>query len=60
MLTRVLKEALVDLHVLDHFAVGNNRAASMAERGARLSAARGCRCLFLFLLPPSTLRSSGP
>ena len=34
-LTRVLKEALalVDVQVLDHFVVGNNRAASMAERG---------------------------
>ena len=35
VLTRVLKEALalVDVQVLDHFVVGNNRAASMAERG---------------------------
>lgn len=35
VLTRALKEALalVDVHVLDHFVVGNNRAASMAERG---------------------------
>lgn len=34
-LTQVLKEALalVDVQVLDHFVVGNNRAASMAERG---------------------------
>ncbi|MDP9912520.1 DNA repair protein RadC [Variovorax boronicumulans] len=35
VLTRVLKEALalVDVQVLDHFIMGNNRAASMAERG---------------------------
>ncbi|MCY1244364.1 hypothetical protein D9M72_574350 [compost metagenome] len=35
LLTRVLKEALalVDVQVLDHFVVGHNRAASMAERG---------------------------
>ncbi|MDP9912529.1 DNA repair protein RadC [Variovorax boronicumulans] len=35
VLTRVLEEALalVDVQVLDHFVVWNNRAASMAERG---------------------------